>query len=187
MINLLPQEEKRQIIAGQTNRLLLRYCFITIALALLLFAYIGVSYFIMMNTKATAEKTIADGNQQLNQHQEVQRQAKQFSDNLKVAKAILDKEVPYSKIAVKIASALPSNIVLQSLDLDATAFGKPVTLAARGKTYNDALALKTSLENNSQIFQDVHLVSVTVEENAKDNYPVAISVSVIIRPEVIKS
>jgi hypothetical protein len=186
MINLLPQDEKRQIIAGQTNRLLARYCIISLALAALLFIYIGISYFILMKSKSDAEQTIAESNRQLSQYQEVQQQAKQFSDNLKIAKSILDKEVPYSKIAVKIAQALPKNIVLQSLDLDATTFGKPVSLTTKGKSYSDALELKTALENKKDFFQNVHLVSVTANE-AKDGYPMSIVISVVIRPEVIKS
>ena len=163
MINLLPQDEKRQIIAGQTNRLLARYCVISLALAALLFIYIGISYFILMKSKSDAEKTIAESNQQLSQYKEVQQQAKQFSDNLKVAKSIL-----------------------QSLDLDATTFGKPISLTTKGKSYSDALDLKTALENKKDVFQNVHLVSVTANE-AKDGYPMSIVISVVIRPEVIKS
>jgi len=72
------------------------------------------------------------------------------------------------------------------LDLDATTFGKPVSLTTKGKSYSDALELKTALENKKDVFQNVHLVSVTANE-AKDGYPMSIVISVVIRPEVIKS
>ncbi len=186
MINLLPPQEKRQIVAGQTNVILMRYCVISLMLAGLLILVTGGVYVIMMNTKARAEEAIALGNQKTAQYATVQQEATEFANNLSTAKTILGKEVAYSKVAVKIAQALPSGIVLQSLSLDAKTFGTPTTLNAKGKNYADALRLKTSLEN-SGLFSNVNLASVTMaSDGAKSGYPTAIIMNVTIKPEVAK-
>lgn len=186
MINLLPPQEKRQILAGQTNVILWRYCIVSLLLAALLFTITGGVYYIMTRAKADAETTIASSNQEAAKYQEVQQKVTEFTNNLTTAKTILDKEVRYSKIAIKIAQSLPSGIVLQSLSLDAKTFGTPTTLNALGKSYDDALRLKTSLEQ-SDAFQDVHLSSVAQAsgENTGD-YPISITINVTIRPEVAK-
>lgn len=186
MINLLPPSEKRQIIAGQTNVLLWRYCITSLLLAGLLLAVTGGVYFMMIRSKAGAEETIASSNQVAIKYQEIQRQSTEFSSNLATAKTILGKEVRYSKIAVSIAQALPSGVVLESLNLDAKTFGTPIVINAMGKNYDDSLRLKTSLEKSGS-FKDVHLSSVAQEagENVGE-YPVSIAITVTIDPEVAK-
>ena len=186
MINLLPPQEKRQILAGQTNIILWRYCIVSLLLAGLLFIITGGVYYVMARAKADAESTIETSNRETAKYQNVQQQVTEFTNNLTTAKTILDKEVRYSKIAVKIAQALPSGVVLQSLSLDAKTFGTPTTLSALGKSYDDALRLKTNLEQ-SDAFQDVHLSSVaqSTSEDATE-YPISIAINVTINPEVAK-
>lgn len=189
MINLLPPELKSEIRAGQTNVLLLRYCITTIFLALLLAVAIVGVYYIISTTKSRAEESVQQGNAKIAQHQSTQKQFDEFASNLAIAKSILSKDVRYSKISVKIAQALPKNIVLDSLELDAGNFGSATVLNARGKSYNDALLLKESLEK-SPLFDDVHFVSVNRSAESDGNsqsYPFSIAISVIIRPEVAKN
>lgn len=187
MINLLPPEAKRQIRAGQSNVLLLRYCITTLMLAgVLAVAIIGV-YYIITASQRNAEQGIQKSNEKIASYQDTVREYTDFSNNLTTAKAIIGKDVRYSIISRRIGQALPPNVVLESLTLDATKFGTPLVLNARGKSYDDAIALKTKLEK-STLFDDVHLVSVaraTSEGNTGD-YPVSIAISVVIRQEVAK-
>lgn len=185
MINLLPPESKRQIRAGQSNLLLLRYCIASLLLAALLGALIAGVYFIMSNSKRDAENLIQQSETSGQKYQKVKREASEFSNNLSTAKTIFDKDVLYSKIAVKIAQTLPPGVVLQSLQLDAKTFGQPMVLNAAGKNYDDSIRLKTALEE-SPIFNDVHLQSVSQSESEGD-YPTTINISVTIDPESIKS
>lgn len=184
MINLLPGSEKKQILAGQSNVLLLRYCIISVILAAGLSVYIGISYFLIMNSKAGAEKIIEENNSRVAQYSDVQKQAKELDESSKVAKTILEKEVPYSKITVKIAQLMPPNVILDTLNLDVNNFGQPMTLNAKGKTYQDAIELKTRFEE-SDLFSDVHLEFVGQGES-DDGYSVSININVTINPEVAK-
>ncbi len=185
MINLLPPNEKRQIRARKTNVLLWRYSMVSLLLSALLFALMAVVYIIMINSKAEAEETIRTSTAKSAEYQKVQEEIAEFSENLATARTILDKEVKYSKVATRIARALPSGVVLESLSLDATTFGQPTTLNAIGSTNQDAIRLKTSLEN-SEYFDDVHLILVTKREASDRSTSVDITIDVIIKPEIMK-
>ncbi len=185
MINLVPPEQKRQIRAAQTNVLLFRYCIASLFLAFSLASLVAIAYITMNNSKSTAEQALRDGQVKSAQYADVQKSATEFTNNLAIAKTVLDKEVKYTNVAIKIAQTLPSGIVLNSLQLDAESFGKPMTLDAKGKSYNDALRLKTAFEQSSD-FSDPHLLSVSKSDTDGD-YPFAISISVIIKPEISKS
>lgn len=185
MINLLPPEQKKQIQAGMSNVLLLRYIILSLILAGLLFAMNGGVYLMLINSTKSAELAIQDGEQKSREYAQVQKDATAFRGNLATAKSILDKEVRYSEIAVKIAQTIPSGIVLQSLQLDASTFGQPVTLSARGKSHQDAIRLKTSLED-SPSFSNARLLSTSILEDG-GAFPVSIEVSVVIDPGVTKN
>lgn len=185
MINLLPPKVKREIIAGRSNVLLWRYCVISLVLGFLLIAATVGIYFIMAHAKSAAEQTIETGNNRARQYQKVQQDYDSFSKNLKIAKAILDKDVRYSNIALKIAQAMPSGTILQTLTLSNKTLGSPMTITARGKTYHDALYLKDSFQRSS-LFKDVNLASVVAEKDSKDGYPINIVINVTIVPEVAK-
>ena len=107
MINLLPPKVKREIIAGRSNVLLWRYCVVSLILGFLLIAATVGIYLLMEHAKTTAQETIDTGNRRAMQYQKVQQDYESFSANLKIAKAILDKDVRYSKVALKIAQAMP--------------------------------------------------------------------------------
>lgn len=188
MINLLPPEKKKQIRAGQINILLLRYCMASLMLLLLLLAVSGGAYVIMENSKRSAESTIQESVAKSAKYQQIQKDADTFRNNLTTAKNILDKEVHYSDIAIKIAQTIPGGVTLDSLQLDAKTFDQPITLNATGRSYDDSIRLKTAFEQ-SPIFKDVHLLSVSYGgdgTNPDTNFWM-ISISVTIISEEIKS
>ena len=198
MINLLPPEHQHQLRAARVNVLLIRYVILSLAAVLLLVAAAGASFLILSMTKSSAESVIADSNQKASEYQSVDAEAKEFKSNLQTAKTILDKEVRYSQVLVAIAQTLPKNTVLESIALDATNFGTPTTLSAQTKSYEDALVLKSSLEE-SDIFSNVHLESITSSAaggadgggnpdggggSSDSEYPISVSINVTINKEV---
>lgn len=185
MINLLPPADKKEILAARTNVLLLRYCIVSFACALLLFgAIIGVHY-TLTTMKKTAQEKIDQSTQQTSQYSEVQKQVTEFTANLATAKKILAGNVQYSAIAIKIAQALPSGVVLENLTLDSTTFGKPTSLSAKARTTNDAVRLKNAL-SDSPYFDNVYLESVTRQADDNSRYPVSININVTMNGEAIK-
>lgn len=163
MINLLPPQEKKQIQAAQANVLLWRYSVVTLLLAGLLAAFVVIVFIILGADRANSEAELKRSEEHSQKYRDVQQQVTTFSNDLKTAKAILQKDVRYSQIAMKIGNVIPAGITLQTLTLDAATFDKPTVFVATGQSYNDALRLKKAMEE-SPLFQNVSLSSVSRDE-----------------------
>jgi Tfp pilus assembly protein PilN len=185
MINLLPSENKRELIAARTNTLLVRYNVFMIGAVVFLFIAIGVVYVYLGNAKATAEKTIAENQSKVIGFKDVEEQATEFRQNLTIAKQILDREVNYTHVILRIAKLLPSGTVLSGLSLDSATFGTQTTLVAKAKSYEQAIALKDSF-SKSDLFSDVHFQSITTTEGASA-YPLTVTLNVTFKKEAAKS
>lgn len=187
MINLLPPEQKRHTHAGQSNVLLLRYCIASIALGAILSILIMGVYLIMDSSIKESEKIIAETTGRSQSYQEAQQKSNNFKQDLATAKSILDKESNYSKIVLTITQLLPEGIILDSISLTSNNPENPITIQASGRSYDDALHLKTALEN-SELFDDVHLQSASRDPEREipisQTYPVTISISIVVSPEI---
>lgn len=179
MINLMPPKMKKEIVAGQTNVILWRYCVMSLVLAGLLLLMIGGVFFLMTSSKMTAKNDIAAGNRRIDENKETQEKYDSFSKNLAIAKYILGRDVKYSTLAIKIAQALPSNIILDTLSLDSKSFDKPIVLSAAGKSHIDAVRLKDSFEK-AKFFKDVNIASVTYVKDDRSGYTYKIKMNVTI-------
>lgn len=178
MINLLPDDAKRQIKAGRTNVVLVRYI-IFLMFAVLFLVVISVAvYLLLMNNKATAEQAIKVDSSKDSSYLSVQAQADSLRANLATAKSILDSEIVYSKVITGIASALPSGVIIDSLTLDSTKFGVPIELKLRALTTQDALKLKTSFQNSS-LLSNFKLGSLS-SDGSNSSYPVTANITVTI-------
>lgn len=185
MINLLPNEYKYQIRAARTNVLLLRYLILSLIAAAFLGAALVGAYFVMTAAKDTAATTLATNQRKASSFSAVELQASDFRTNLTTAKTILDNQIYYSKAILAIAHALPPNIILGNLDLDVSAFGTPVSLSAKAKSYNDALTLKDTLQASS-VFSNVRLESVSSGSGDSKGYPIDVKINVTIKKEITK-
>lgn len=185
MINLLPPADKRQIRAGRSNALLLRYNVLLLVAVAFLMAAIGVVYVYLGNTKLGAEQVIKENQAKVADFADTEKEANEFKNNLAIAKQILDKEVIYTKVILEISALLPKGVVLDNLNLDAKTFGTQTTLSAHAKTVNDAIALKTSFQN-SPLFSDVNFQSISTEDAEADDYPIRVSLNVTINKDATK-
>jgi Tfp pilus assembly protein PilN len=184
MINLLPPADKRQIRAGRSNTLLVRYNFFLLGALVFLAVALGFVYFYLANTKAGAEAVVKENQAKVVGYKKVEQEANEFKSNLAIAKQILGKEVIYTKVILEIASLLPKGVVLDNLSLDAKTFGTETTLNARAKTINDAIALKNSFQSSSS-FSNVHFQSIATAEEASA-YPITVTLAVTINKDTVK-
>ena len=180
MINLLSDEKKAEIRAGRANVIILNYIFMLLAaLALLIIVLIG-AYVTLSVTRSDAQTRVTQNTSKTAEYKATEDKAKAYRDNLATAKQILDKEVVYSQLMVKIAQAVPNGVVLDQLSLDPESIGTPITLNAHARTQSDAVALKTSFEKQTTLFSDVHFEQIQFEENANGNYPVSVTLGLTI-------
>lgn len=189
MINLLPPDNKKDIRAGYANVIIVRYLIIVVMAFGILAAMVGIAYVAQSGLRAAAQDRVAKAAQSTNEYKEVLETAENFRSNLATAKQILDNELKYSKLMLEIAASLPDGVYLDGLSLDAESLGTPTTLSASAKTIADAKNLKTRLENNEELFSDVHFQSITPQEEAEDGpsnpYPIKISIAVTIKKDAL--
>lgn len=182
MINLLPDEDKREFRAARTNVLLLRYNFLLVIVAAFLLAACALVYAALTAGKANAEATSEQNISRAAAYEPVKKQADEYRTNLKVAKQILDNEVIYTDLVFAITNLLPNGTTLDDLMLNSSTFGAQTTINAHAKSYEAATALKTAFEN-SNLFQDVHFqtISTGTGESSNPAYPLSVTINVTIK------
>lgn len=184
MINLLPPAMKKEIRAARINVVLARYCWLFVISGIFLAAIFGVGLYITTQDKAIAEKEKQNYQLEIDKYKDVKKESEAFSANLKSAKSILSSEVVFSKLITDIAAVLPTGVILSNLNITTTTLGTPFSLTARAITYQNAVDLKTNLEN-SPLFEQISIQSTTqsptniVSESYIDRrYPVTVTLNV---------
>jgi Tfp pilus assembly protein PilN len=185
MINLLPPEERRQLVASRTNSLLLRYNVAMIGVLAFVGLALGVTFVYLSNTQATAEKQVAESKNRVANYKDVQQQETTFKSNLSTAKQILDKEIVYTKAILTLAKMLPKGVVLQSLDLDAQTFGTQTVLTFQAKSVDDTLELKRIFQE-SDLFTNAHFQDIDASGGTGE-YPVTVNMNVTISKDIALS
>lgn len=178
MINLLPDDAKRQIRAGRTNVVLVRYIVFLLFAVVFLVVISAAVYLLLMNNKATAEQANKIASSKDSSYLSVQAQANSLRDSLTTAKSILDSEIVYSKVITGIAAALPSGVVIDSLTLDSTKFGTPIELTLHARSTQDALKSRTTFQKSS-LLSNFKLESLS-SDGSNSAYPVTANVTVTI-------
>lgn len=189
MINLLPPKQKRQIRASRANSILIRYTIVSLLVIGVLLAeilYVNIS---LDNIESAAKKQIEDNNQKIEDFEATNNAIKDFQNNLSVAKKILDNQINYSGVLLKVGAIIPEETVLTSLSLDQSVAGKEVSIKGSAVSYEKAIELRNSLEN-SPLFTSVRFSSISrnkpTETSDADNYPYKITFNVIFKKEEIK-
>lgn len=178
MINLLPENEKRDIRAARTNVTLLRYNIITFIAILILVAFCFAFYMILSNSKARALQTYDANNQKTATLANVRAAADSYRSNLTVAQTILQNGISYTDIIIAITKLLPSGVILDSLNLNATTFGQQTRFSAHATTYAVAEQLKQNFQT-SKYFTNVYFETLGYDTSGQDQvskkYPVTIT------------
>lgn len=183
MINLLPDDAKRQIRAGRTNVVLIRYM-VFLVFGIIFLALISAAvYLFLMNSKTNAEQSIKIDSNKDSSYLSVQAQAAALRSNLTTAKSILDQEISYSSILDGIAQALPQGVVIDTLSLSASTFGTPITIQAHARSTENALKLKDNFQK-SPLFSNFSLQSISTDKSSTNGYPVTATISVVINKGV---
>ncbi len=184
MINLLSDEKKSEIRAGRLNVILLRFITITGGgMVLLAFIVIG-AYITLRYTHDQVESRMKQNSADEIAYESTKTQAQEYRNNLATAKQILDQGTNYSSLVLKIARAVPSGVVLDSLTLNSTTIGQPMTLGAHAKSINAAKSLKKSFSDRPDLFSNVSFDQINNgsddSSSSKDGYPVSITLSLVI-------
>jgi len=178
MINLMPDDSKKEIRAARTNVILSRYIIIVIFAIVFLGLVNGGAYYILDGVKKSAETAIASNSSNDTSYGSVQAEVDTLKQSLTGAQVILDQEVRYSKVLTTISSLVPSGVILDSISLSQAKFDTPVTLQAYAKTTADANALQTAFAA-SPSFANVKIQSIS-SQSSVSGYPVSATLNLTI-------
>jgi hypothetical protein len=179
MINLMPDDMKKEISSARVNVVLARYiAVIFLAFVFLVLLLVG-SYFVLTQTKVAAQRVIDSNGTKAAVYDSTKTQVNALSGSLSQAKVILDQEVLYSNVLMNIGQQMPPGTVLSSITLTAASFtGTPVTLKAYAKTTDDVVALRAKFQS-TPIFSNVNFDSVS-QSSGIDGYPVSVSMTLVV-------
>lgn len=181
MINLLPDETKKQIVAARININLAKYLVFTLFSAAFLGLVCVVTYFIAINNKSTTTNTATTN---VNQSDSANYDAaktilnKQIS-SFTAAKNIVNQQVSYSSIITTIASALPDGVILSNLSIENSKLGTPTTLQLKAKSANLEQKIKENFQN-TPMFSSVSIQSSKLDSGDSSGYPTSIDLSIVI-------
>jgi Tfp pilus assembly protein PilN len=173
MINLMPDNAKKQLRAARVNVLLVRYMgIIFLAFLFLVFILFG-SHLLLNQTKASSQQLIDANDTKAEVYQATKTQVDALSAQLSEAKAILDVEVLYSKVLINFAQQMPAGTIIDKLSLESSSFsGTPLTLKVYAKSTDDAVALRDRFQT-SQFFKDVSFQTITDNSGGIEGYPIS--------------
>jgi Tfp pilus assembly protein PilN len=179
MINLLPEDNKKEIRAGRANVLLLRYNIFTLVAIAMLILFCGLFWVIMSAEKINAEQTNRGNISKTAGYAAVRKEAEEYRNNLTIAEKILDKEINYTEKVFAITKLLPKGVVLDGITLSAKDFGSQTVLTAKAKDYASVTALKNSFQNSS-VFSNVFFQAITDSSGSGTpaEYPISVNISV---------
>ncbi len=179
MINLLPEEQKRQIKAARSNVLLIRYNLMLLGVLVFLGLALAISYYFLISAKTTAETTIKDNSAKESTYAQVKVEADQFRVKLGDANTVLNGQLRYSKAALAIGHLIPNGAALENLKLDASSFNTPTTFTfdVSGET---AAANLIQNFNSSPLFSGVTKGKIS---KGSGSYPYTIDLTMIINRE----
>ena len=180
MINLLPYEEKRQIRAGQTNTILLRYIIMLVVALLFLTGVFGMYYRSLTQIQTDAQQLIDTNQQKASAYNTARQQATALTASLSSAQTVLSQQVCYSNILTAIGAATPSGVILTALALSPTTLGTPTTITAYATSSATALALQTAYKNATALFTGVTLSQLSTAGSSVSGYPVTITLNLTI-------
>jgi len=186
MINLMPDETKKEIRAARVNVMLARYIFVIIAAFLFLVMLLAGSYVVLTQTKQSAQLLIDSNDTKAAVYSTTKAQVDTLSASLSEARTILDQEILYSKVLANIGQQLPEGTVIGSLNITSANFsGTPLNIDAYAKTNEGAVALREKFQT-SPYFTDIKLQSVTDGSTGINGYPVKVSLSLVMNRTIAK-
>lgn len=180
MINLMPDEEKKELRAARVNVLLLRYMFVIfLACVFLTFILIG-SFYLLGLTKQSAQGLINANDTKASVYSDTKTQIDSLSQSLSGAKAMLDQEVLYSNVLVNFAQLMPPGTVIDKITLDSNSFGTaPLTLTVYAKTTADAVALRDRFQG-SNLFSNINFQTISDSSGGIPGYPVSATMTLTV-------
>ena len=181
MINLMPDEQKRQLKAARLNVSILNYFLILLGAAAFLLLVLYGSGALLRQTEESARQLIDANDTKADVFNSTQTQITELSTKLNDAKSVLDTQRSYSNILQTIGKGMTQGTVIDELPLTPAAIaGEPFVATVYATTSTATVELQESLERTG-IFTSVAISSIT-DSNIVSGYPVTASMTLSLKP-----
>ncbi len=185
MINLLPDETKKQLKAAHSNVVISRYLlFASIGTGFLILAC-AVSFIFIENSHPSLSSDNGKSNEIL--VSSAQNQLNTLNLNISTAKNILDQQINYSDVISGIAAALPAGMILDSLSISNNSSGAPVTLLISARSADNIEQLKSNFSTSrNPLFLSFSVAPNTESTNYSSGYTTRITCTLTINKGVVQ-
>lgn len=178
MINLLPYDLKKELKASRINSILLS-CILILCFAIGFLILTCATTFLLIENSRTINEELARTSQTTNASSNSTQQVQTATDNLDTTKQILEQQISYSALLQAFGGALPTGVILESLNVNNDNINQPLNLQIRA-TSNDKISEMTSKFQSSTVFTSYELVS-SKTDNSNVKYPVTANIKLSIR------
>lgn len=184
MINLLPNEMKDGYRYARRNHYLLRWVFalsMGLAGAVVL---VGAGYFYLHQTTKHYENkiTVAETNLKAKKFTEVQKDVNDISNNLKLAKQVLSKQILFSELLKQLGTLMPKDTRLSGFSISQASGA--IDIAAKARTYTAATQIQVNLtDSDNKVFSKADIVSINCgNATSGEDYDCVVAIRALFAP-----
>lgn len=162
MINLMPPEAKSNVEYARRNLRLLRFTIATMAIMVAMFATVILGSFYIDRVKSNLTDNIETSKTNIASQklEDVQKEAQEISQGVKLIEQVLSKEVRFSKLLQEIGSLMPNGAVLGDIQLSNKIDGS-MDLSANAINHQAATQVQVNLQDpKNNLFEKVDTISV---------------------------
>jgi Tfp pilus assembly protein PilN len=190
VINLLPPDVKENYAYARRNTRLLHWT-VAFSFAIVGLAVLSVGGILYLNQTAKSYDKQVAGQQASLQNQDQAGTVKQVTDisnNLKLSLQVLSKQVLYSQLLKQLATIIPNNTALSSLNISQVQGALDITASAAD--YASATQLQVNLADPAnKIFSKADIVNISCasvgsgDSAAAKKYPCTVTVRALFAPD----
>lgn len=177
MINLLPPEVKQDYAYALRNTGLRRWVagFLLGLAGLGIIATYGLVTMHRSINSYTDKVATAQATLKKEKLTQTEAQVQDITDNLRLVDKVLSQEVLFSKLLKQIATVIPANSVLTSLNISQATSG--VDIAAAATDYGTATQVQVNLADPAnKIFSKADIVSISCQSANNPHYPCTVQI-----------
>lgn len=167
MINLLPQDNRKQLKASVMNVSLLRYVLFFVGTLLAMAASVGFIYIALLQSKSSLTNQLEESKQRALAIANIKTESEKLRQDIKNTDTIFNSQVHYSNLLTAVAKTLPSDVYILSFIISHAELAKTAptvkTISIIAKNNDKVIETKKALEQSSYI-SSVSINSVTTEE-----------------------
>lgn len=178
MINLLPNDLKKDYRYARKNKVIRKYILISLigSIGLVVIATLGL--IIYKNSWNNNQSQISSIQSKLNSENisGTNNQITNLSNTFRLVTTVLSQEVLFSKMITAIGAAMPAGTALTGLSINNTSTG--INLTANATSYNTATQIQVNLSDPTRnLFKNVDIISInnTGSGNGSNSMPFTVS------------